>query len=118
MFVMLAPVRGNVIAVRAEGKLTDGDYKSFLPTVEAVIKEHGKARLLIDMTLFEDWDWRAAWDDLIFELKHWRQLERVAVISESEHADWASKLADFLTGEDTKFFGPDESDAAWKWIEG
>ena len=117
MFVMLAPVRGNLVAVRAEGRLTDADYKTFLPTLEAVIKEHGKARLLVDMTLFEDWDLHAAWDDVVFEIKHWRDLERIAVISASEHADWASRAADFLTGEQTRFFEPDESDAAWKWIE-
>ena len=117
MLTLLAPVQGKVVSVRAEGRLTDADYKAFLPTLEAVIEEHGKARLLVDMTLFEGWDLHGAWDDLVFELRHWRDFERLALVTETEHADWTLKLADFLTGEETRFFAPDETDAAWKWLE-
>ncbi len=40
----------NILVVRAEARLTDQDYKEVLiPRLEAIIREYGKARLLLDM---------------------------------------------------------------------
>lgn len=42
----------NVLAIRASGKLTDADYKSFLPRLEALIREHGRISVLIELEDF------------------------------------------------------------------
>lgn len=56
--------RGNILVLGATGKLTDKDYKDVLiPRLEAIIRAHGKARLLPDMgDEFHGRETAAAWD--------------------------------------------------------
>ena len=50
MIKVLPESKGNILVFRAVAKLTDQDYKDVLiPRLESIIREHGKARLLLDM---------------------------------------------------------------------
>ena len=116
MFSLLSPVKGNLVAIRAEGTLTDADYKEFLPQLEAVIAEQKRIRLFVDMTGFEGWDLHGAWDDFVFGLKHWGSFEQVAMVGTEAWEAKAARIADLLIRGEVRFFPADEVDAAWKWI--
>ena len=50
MIQVLPESKENILILRAVGKLTDQDYKDVLiPRLDSIIREHGKARLLLDM---------------------------------------------------------------------
>jgi hypothetical protein len=98
------------------GKLTDEDYKDMMPRLEAVIAEHGGLRLYADLTAFEGWDWRAAWDDVAFGIKHWNQVTKIALIGDAAWQDLAAKIAEKLSPAEVRNFPADQAGAALDWI--
>lgn len=107
----------NVLAIRAVGKITDDDYKTVLiPAVEDQIKATGKVRLVYVIGLeFEDFSARAALDDALLGVVHWRDFERIAVVTDR---DWIAKamrmFMPLLPGE-KQLFGIDQLQDAFDW---
>ena len=118
MIEKLQPEKENVIAFRLTGKLHDEDYKAFVPEVEALIAREGKIRLLLQLDHFQGWDLPAAWDDITFGIKHFRDLERIAVVGDPGWEKWMIKLSKPFSEAKIRFFPADEMIAAWDWLLG
>ncbi len=116
MIRKLQPEKGNVIGYLLSGKLHDADYKVFVPEIEALIERQGKARLLFYLQNFHGWDLHAAWDDAAFGIKHYRDLERIALVGDQAWEKWMVKLSKPFIGAEIEFFPADEIDAAWDWL--
>ncbi len=110
---------GNVLVLEAEHKLTDEDYKQLLiPRLEAMLQEHGKVRLLLDMgDNFEGWEPKAAWDDARFGLAHRQDFEKMAVIADRRWVDWALKVGSLFIHGDIRSFLPGQREEALRWIK-
>ncbi len=108
---------GKMLHVRATGKLTKESYGTFVPLVDKQIEEHGKIRVLFEMHDFHGWTAGAIWEDLKFDLKHWRDIERLAIVGESK---WEKGMAVFckpFTAAKIKYFDHTELSEANAWIE-
>ena len=46
---------GKVLVVHVSGKLAAADYEHFVPEFERLVRQHGKLRVLFDMTGFHGW---------------------------------------------------------------
>ena len=110
-------VKGNIVSVRAKGKLTDADYDEFVPRMEELIKQWGRLRMLFYMDDFHGWDVSGAWDEFKFELRHRSDLKRVAVVGDKKWAGWASKLSKLFTGTDVRYFEREYAAVGRAWIE-
>jgi len=111
--------KGNLLWLRATGKLTHRDYLEVLiPRLEEVIREHGQSRLLFHLDPeFQGWELGALWDDFKFDLKHRDDFEKLAVVGASRWADAAMKIfARFMTGE-VRTLLPEQLAEAWEWIQ-
>jgi hypothetical protein len=111
--------RGRVLWLRASGKLTRQDYQEVLiPRLEAVIREHGKARLLFHLDPdFQGWELGALWDDLKFDLNHKDDFEKLAVVGGARWVDAGMKIfARFMAGEVKTMLGEQLAEA-WEWIQ-
>ena len=73
---------GKILAVHVSGRLAKADYEHFVPEFERLVLQHGKLRVLFDMTGFHGWDAGALWEDIKFDIKHFADIERVAMIGE------------------------------------
>lgn len=116
MFELLPQSAGKVIGVRARGRLTDADYRDFLPLLEERIAEHGRVRLLVDLEGFEGWTLPAAWDDFAFGMTHWHHFEKMALVGDAHWEELAARTMDVLMAGEVRFFALSERDAAWAWI--
>ena len=47
---------GKILVVHVSGKLVKADYEHFVPEFERLVRQHGKLRVLFDMTGFHGWD--------------------------------------------------------------
>ena len=112
--------RDNILVLSATGKLTDRDYKEVLiPRLEAIIRIHGKARLLLDMgDEFHGWEAAAAWDDARFGLAHRNDFERMGVVGGPKWVEWAMKIGALAVSGEIKSFPAGERDQALHWIGG
>jgi len=106
----------NILEVRVSGKLTKQDYEKFVPHTEELIKEHGKIRILFQMHDFHGWDAGAMWEDMKFDFKHFRDIERLAIVGETR---WEKGMATFckpFTTAKIKYFDVKDVDQARAWI--
>lgn len=75
---------GRVPEVAVSGKLTDDDYQQFIPAFERLVRQHGKVRVLFEMTDLHGWEAAALWDDMTFDLKHCADIERLAMVGDKQ----------------------------------
>lgn len=110
--------KGNILVISATGKLTDQDYKEVLiPRLEAIISEHGKARILLDMgDEFHGWEPAAAWDDARFGITHRNDFEKMGVIGGPGWVDWSLKIGALFIGGEIRNFAADEREEALRWV--
>jgi hypothetical protein len=107
---------GRVLEVRVTGKLTKEAYQKFVPAVDAQIKEYGKLRILFVMKDFHGWTAGAMWEDLKFDLKHWKDIERLAVVGDKK---WEKGMAAFckpFTKATIRYFDVSQVDEAREWV--
>jgi nucleotide-binding universal stress UspA family protein len=117
MFEILPVNRKDVFAFRASGKLSDADYRQFLPVLEGLIRDSGPLSLYIELEDFRGWEAKAAWDDLRFGMLHDRDFRRIAIIGDKSWEHSAIALANLFTRTDMRFFGKHDSAAAWAWLD-
>jgi len=118
MFEILERSSGNVIGVRVSGKLLHEDYKQFVPKLEAIIKEHGSLRCVCELEDFHGIEFHALWDEMKFDVKHCRDIERCAIVGAKRWQEWMAKLGKLIFwSAEMKFFDASESDKAWEWVE-
>jgi len=109
----------NVIGLKLSGTLSSAEYHEIVPYLEEKIKEYGKIRLLIELDHWEGWGAYAAFNDMFFVLKNSFKIERVAFLLKSEADKRAVLLAKPFSPwarDTTRYFGPEESEAAWDWV--
>ena len=107
---------GKLLHVKVTGKLTKEAYESFAPVVEVQIQEHGKIRILFEMHEFHGWTAGALWEDLKFDFKHWKDIERLSIVGESK---WEASMAVFckpFTAAKIRYFDHTKLDEAKAWI--
>ena len=107
---------GRMLTVRLSEKLHKSDYEQFVPEVERLIRQHGKLRILMDMHDFHGWDAGALWEDIKFDLKHFKDIERLAMIGESR---WEQAMATFcqpFTTAKIRYFDHQHADDARLWL--
>lgn len=118
MIEILPESKGKLLGIKVSGKLTDRDYQDVLiPTLETVIKKHGKGRFLcaIDQT-FSGMELGAMVDDARFYLKHKNDIEKMALVGGQKWIEVLMKVfAHFLPG-DAKTFSTEQLSEAWDWI--
>ena len=115
MIVLLPGTSDNVIGVKVIGKLTAADFIAIVPGIEAIIARHGKVRFLVDLTAFGGWEWHAAWDDFAFGIRHWGDIEKMAIVTGPEWDDLAANIAGALMHAEVKPYRSPEIKRAWEW---
>ena len=118
MIKVLPESKENILVLSATGKLTDQDYKEVLiPRLESIIREHGKARLLLNMgDEFHGWTAAAAWDDAHFGLPHRKDFEKIGVIGGPKWVEWSFKIGKLVMSGEIKSFSSSEHEKALRWI--
>ena len=109
---------GKMLAVHVTGKLVKSDYEKFVPEFERLVQQHGKLRVLFDMTGFHGWEGGALWDEIKFDIKHFADIERIAAVGDRK---WQHGMAAFFTPftkATTRYFDHADAAEARKWLDG
>ena len=107
---------GKVLILHISGKLVKADYGHFVNEFEQLIRQHGKLRVLFDMGDFHGWDAGAAWEDIKFDIKHFADIERLAMVGDKR---WQHAMAIFFkpfTKATIRYFDHAEAAEALKWL--
>ncbi len=117
MIDLQSDANGKTLSVKLTGKLTKEDYEHFVPEVESLIKKEGKLRILLQMHDFHGWTAGALWEDMKFDMKHFRDIERLAMVGDRK---WEAGMAAFckpFTTAKVHYFDVSEIDKAREWLE-
>ncbi|MFI4876804.1 MAG: STAS/SEC14 domain-containing protein [Blastopirellula sp. JB062] len=110
-------VEEKYVEIQLTGKLTVDDYHEFVPIMEKQIEASGKLRLLVVLHDFHGWQLSAIWEDTKFGVKHYRDIERLAVVGESK---WEQGMASFckpFTAAEIQYFDQAKIEEARQWIQ-
>jgi hypothetical protein len=108
---------GKLLVLKLTGKLTKEDYAHFLPAVESRIKQHGKVRMLVQMHDFHGWEMAALWEDIKFDMKHFHDIERLALVGDRK---WEAGMAAFckpFTTAQVRYFDESKAAEAMTWVQ-
>jgi len=117
MIELQSEATGKILSVKLSGKLTKEDYEKFGPEVENLIKSQGKIRVLMQMHDFHGWTVGALWEDIKFDMKHFKDIERLAMVGERK---WEAGMAAFckpFTTAKIRYFDAGDVEGARQWIE-
>jgi hypothetical protein len=107
---------GKILVVHVLGTLVRADYGPFVSEFERLHRLHGKLDVLFDMTGLQGWDAGAAWEELRFDVEHFADIERLAMIGDKK---WEQGMAAFFepfTKATTRYFDADDAVAARRWL--
>jgi len=107
---------GKTLEVHVSGKLAHADYEHFVPAFERLAKQHGKLRLLFVMTGFHGWEAAALWDDIKFDIRHFGDIERLAMVGDKR---WEKGMATFcrpFTTAKIRYFDAAQAGDAKAWL--
>jgi len=107
---------GNIPVVGFSGKLGKADYEHFVPEFERLLRQHGKLRVLIDMTGFHGWEAGATWEDIKFDIRHFADIERLAMVGEKEGQRGMPSFGRPFTETTIRYFDRADAAAARKWL--
>ena len=115
---LLPTVDDRMISLKMEGYLSAADIDEVVTAIEPKLDTaSGKVRILIEIDSWTGMSPMAFLKDAWFSLRHWRQFEREAIISDLK---WLGKMARFfgrlVPGVEVKCFPMDQRDAAIAWV--
>lgn len=103
---------GRILECRITGRLKKEDYGLFVPETERLIEQHGKIRIYVELVDFHGWSAGALWEDIKFDLKHFRDIERIVIVGEDT---WEKGMASFckpFTTAEVSYFPYDRREEA------
>ncbi len=107
---------GKVLLARVTGKLTREDYDRLVPETEGLIARYGKLRILVEMHDFHGLTAGALWEELKFDLKHFNDFEKLAVVGEEKWQEWMTRFSKPFTSAEVRFYPPEDIAAARHWV--
>jgi hypothetical protein len=108
---------GKVVTLKINQTLDKEDYENFVPLIETQMQAGTPIRLLIELHAFEGWTAGALWEETKFAAKHFRDIERIAVVGESRWEKGIKLFVKPFTGAKVRFFDMQALAQARQWIE-
>jgi len=105
------------LELAVQDKLDASDYERFSALAEDRIRNHGEVNLLVRATTFRDWSPAALWQDLRFDVAHYDDVFRLAMVAERSSKEWMASLSKPFTGAKVEFFPDSELESARQWVK-
>ena len=106
----------RLLEVKASGKLSADDYEALEPAVDKLIDDSGKIKILFIMRDFHGWDLGAAWEDIKFATRHFRDIEKIAMVGEKAWEKWMATICKPFTMSSIQYFEAGEEHSARQWL--
>lgn len=108
---------GSILELEASGKLAASDFQSLESTFQRLVKQYGKIRVLFIMRDFHGWEPVAFWDEVKFDLKHFGDIERLAMIGDKQWEKFLGVFGRPFTAAEIRYFDKSELAKARSWLE-
>lgn len=115
--IHLDPLGGPVLHVSLIGKLEPSAYEHAEEDLTRFIAEHGKIRLLVDLSEFDGWESLSALGQHVSLLREHRHApEKVAVVGNEAWQRLAQRIFGRFTKAEVRFFPTSDLTSAEDWV--
>lgn len=115
--IKLEALSGRIIKLVAPEKLTALDFDTIEPQADALIRDFGSLRLLIDATQLTGWENLTAFErHMGFVKLHHHKVDRIAVLIGHDWQKWIASMAGFFLHPEIRAFEPDKESDALTWL--
>ncbi|UTW46911.1 STAS/SEC14 domain-containing protein [Bacterioplanoides sp. SCSIO 12839] len=112
--------QGNALAFRIRGTVSLEQEQHWISELQKVIDEEGKLRMMVILEEDAQWGIKAGIEDLKFALKHSKEFEKIAIVSNSQVMKWLVSIDDFFASFlniSEQHFLPEQQAEAWQWVQ-
>jgi len=106
----------NIIEIEISGKLVASDFQSLESIFRRLVKQNGRIRILFRMRDFHGWEPIAFWDEVKFDLKHFGDIERLAMVGDKQWQKFLGVFGRPFTAAEIRYFDESELPAARVWL--
>ena len=114
MLNWLPESEGNLICLKASGKVTDTDYRFLVPKMNKVLACSTSLRIFADFSAFEGWEWAHALDKFTFAMD---DVERVAILGGARAKELSELASATLQKSELRYFENNEKSLAMNWVK-
>jgi len=115
--IELTSVTGNVVEVRATGKLSSTDLENYASKVEKIIEKIGVIRILADATHLDGWENKKALEaHLKMVKKNHKKVERMGMISNRMWQKWMLQLVGVFANPQVRTADHGQAEEIRAWI--
>ena len=78
MFKVLDITKGDLIAIKVDGKLKKSDYDKIIPIMDKTVNDFGKIKLYIQLDNVDGIEPKAFREDVMAYLRHFNHMKKIA----------------------------------------
>lgn len=116
MSVAIREVGTAGIEVDVLDKLTVEDYRRFRELTDQQIERRGEINLLVVVKDFSGWTPAALWEDLKFDVAHYNDVARLAIVGRDPSQHWMAAVSKPFTAAEVKYYSLDDIEMAREWV--
>jgi hypothetical protein len=108
----------NLFAVAFTGSLTEDDYEVLDSALRSHLAQHTTSRALFVMKDVDAWTPSDKWEPLSFDIRHLRDLDKVAIVGDNLWAPWLDKVEILFPMSDLRTYAANDKEEAVEWLRG
>lgn len=108
----------NIIGIELRDTLTEDDYEALVPYIENELEQHTTARLLFELEDVNEWEPEERWENLAFDIRHVRILDKVALVGDDLWETWVEKIEFLFPTAQLQAFEGEAREDALEWLRG
>ncbi|WP_226037914.1 STAS/SEC14 domain-containing protein [Aquibacillus saliphilus] len=106
----------SIVEVNVDGKITERDIEQFKEYFKLKKSADGKLNLLLVINDIQGYSIQGLLDDLKFEANHWKDINKVGILSDKKWLEIATKISSYLPKIDAKHFNHNQREQAMEWL--
>jgi len=114
MLQWLPESAGDLICLKASGRVSDADYRAILPQFDAVLSRQSSLRLFGDFSDFEGWQRAQAQEKFSFGREDFK---KIAILGNAFAKELAALAEARLQDTEVRFFDTTDKNAALIWVK-
>ena len=108
----------NLFGVELSDTLTEEDYEVFASDLKNHLEQHTTTRALFVMNDVDDWEPAERWEDLAFDIRHLRDLDKVAIVGDDLWETWLEKVELLFPMSTVRTYAAEDREEAIQWLRG
>jgi len=108
----------NIYGIELSDTLTEDDLEGLLDHIEEPLEKYTTVRFLFKVDDVDGWDPEERWEDLAFDLRHVRDVDKIAILGDDMWEPLVDKIHFMFPESHVESFEDDDEDDAWSWVRG